>query len=441
MATEFSLESVRQYMLAHEGRVTNHDLVKHYKAWLTHPTEKESARQKFKEYVNTLSTIKVEDGVKFLVLKKRFFPTFADPSPQNVASTRGSSPSLLDEVMSSFQQQYQPPPPSHQHPPIVKRQLPPTPMMGQVPSGSQPPPPFYKAPPPPSYRQPPQPRGAPPMPPSQPPYHHTPSDFGLPLPADYGLPSMRQGVFHPPGPSSLLSYDADSMSRSQVTTKPSPQQYYPPPPLPRRNNESQMLSRSSSVMSTSSSSLHHLQQQHQMPPTAHHFDMGSRSTSRSTLLDEPDSVGLPLVPPPLPTRNNVAKEPSPSMSSSNASMTSNNSSRKASISEDKENASDLGSNLALEKEKISVKERTKTFNRMASEVEVTKLIKQSGELTILLFKISFCHVENTCVLYLSKYFNRYFAPQACPGTVIIMRAKNGRTQVVPIAALALIETI
>ena len=48
MATEFSLESVRQYMLAHEGRVTNHDLVKHYKAWLTHPTEKESARQRFK---------------------------------------------------------------------------------------------------------------------------------------------------------------------------------------------------------------------------------------------------------------------------------------------------------------------------------------------------------------------------------------------------------
>ena len=35
------------------------------------------------------------------------------------------------------------------------------------------------------------------------------------------------------------------------------------------------------------------------------------------------------------------------------------------MSEDKENE--------LEKEKISVKERTKTFNRMASEVEVTKV--------------------------------------------------------------------
>ena len=68
MATDFSLESVRQYMLAHEGKVTNHDLVKHYKAWLTHPAEKESARQRFKEYVNTLSTIKIENGIKMLSL-------------------------------------------------------------------------------------------------------------------------------------------------------------------------------------------------------------------------------------------------------------------------------------------------------------------------------------------------------------------------------------
>ena len=57
--TEFTLEAVRQYMLAQpEGRVTNHELVKYFRAWLTHPTEKESARQKFKEYVNTLATIK-----------------------------------------------------------------------------------------------------------------------------------------------------------------------------------------------------------------------------------------------------------------------------------------------------------------------------------------------------------------------------------------------
>jgi len=31
--TEFSEESVRQFMLAHGGRVTNHELVKHFKSW------------------------------------------------------------------------------------------------------------------------------------------------------------------------------------------------------------------------------------------------------------------------------------------------------------------------------------------------------------------------------------------------------------------------
>ena len=129
MAAEFTLESVRQYMLAHEGRVTNHDLVKHYKAWLTHPTLKESSRQKFKEYVNTLSTIKVEEGVKFLVLKRKFFPTFAEPTPQNTNEL-----SLLDEVLGAYDRR----------------------------SGQQPQlPPVYKAPPPPNYRQPP-----PPPPPS-----------------------------------------------------------------------------------------------------------------------------------------------------------------------------------------------------------------------------------------------------------------------------------
>ena len=72
-------------------------------------------------------------------------------------------------------------------------------------------------------------------------------------------------------------------------------------------------------------------------------------------------------------------------------MTSTASSRKASTSEDKENITASVSDASLaassaaalllqaekaEKEKISVKERTKPFNRMASETEVTSLVKQ-----------------------------------------------------------------
>jgi hypothetical protein len=52
---EFSLESVRQVMLAHGGRVTNHSLVKSYKHWLTHPQLKDQARAQFKVLVPHMS--------------------------------------------------------------------------------------------------------------------------------------------------------------------------------------------------------------------------------------------------------------------------------------------------------------------------------------------------------------------------------------------------
>merc|ERR1712038_1033638 len=107
-------------------------------------------------------------------------------------------------------------------------------------------------------------------------------------------------------------------------------------------------------------------------------DLEARSRSRVSN----DELDHPLGPPALPTRNNVAKEHSASPSvSSNASMASGSSSRKASISEDKENTEVSLAAINFEKakqEKISVKERTKTFNRMASEVEVTNLLKQSA---------------------------------------------------------------
>ena len=46
--TEFTLEAVRQLMLARGGRVTNHELVKSFKRWLTDPSLKEEARIQFK---------------------------------------------------------------------------------------------------------------------------------------------------------------------------------------------------------------------------------------------------------------------------------------------------------------------------------------------------------------------------------------------------------
>ena len=68
-----------------------------------------------------------------------------------------------------------------------------------------------------------------------------------------------------------------------------------------------------------------------------------------------------------------------STNSSRKASLSEDSSRKASLSEDKENLQDMAEKA--KQEKISVKERTKTFNRMASEVEVTNLHKVANNLT------------------------------------------------------------
>ena len=56
--------------------MTNHDLVKCFRAWLTDPAGKEAARAQFKDYVNTLATIRQENGEKFLILKKKFYPEY-----------------------------------------------------------------------------------------------------------------------------------------------------------------------------------------------------------------------------------------------------------------------------------------------------------------------------------------------------------------------------
>ncbi|XP_037077038.1 uncharacterized protein LOC119098217 [Pollicipes pollicipes] len=70
--SEFTAESVRDYILSRGGKVTNHELVKHFKLFLTDPVLKDHARAQFKEFVNTLASIKLEDGEKYLVLKKKY---------------------------------------------------------------------------------------------------------------------------------------------------------------------------------------------------------------------------------------------------------------------------------------------------------------------------------------------------------------------------------
>ncbi|XP_040569977.1 uncharacterized protein sowah [Lepeophtheirus salmonis] len=335
--TEFSLESVRQFMLAKEGKVTNHELVKHFKAWLTNPTEKESARQKFKEYVNTLASIKQENGEKYLVLKRRFYPNFEDPPPRSV------SPSLLDEVMAGYQAISRQSSSSDVPPdlglPIVSR-----PSSYYSPTQSQRSsfshtPPLYRTlsngsnggnGPPPTYRSP------PPPPPSSNLLH----EVGLPIvPSDFSASSYKQPPEETPPPlpkRTTNGYDKEVHSK--------------PPPLPPSHPPGKMKGGNIPIIKEPPTSLPLLNN-----------ELTSPSEEDKTTPDEMIS--------------------SSSSSSSSLSVDSESIRYRRSLADDDDHNKENSFPRSEKNEKISVKERTKTFNRMASEVELTAMKQQSVSLS------------------------------------------------------------
>ncbi|XP_011863134.1 PREDICTED: ankyrin repeat domain-containing protein SOWAHB isoform X2 [Vollenhovia emeryi] len=115
MATpsELSLEEIRNYLLENGGTTRNHDLVKHFKRFLTDPETRVEARNRFKEYVNILATIKNEEGEKYLVLKKKYRQPFLDLSSPKQAGSPLATPDLATPVSPLREPPpYRPPPPA-----------------------------------------------------------------------------------------------------------------------------------------------------------------------------------------------------------------------------------------------------------------------------------------------------------------------------------------
>ncbi|XP_069112592.1 ankyrin repeat domain-containing protein SOWAHA-like [Argopecten irradians] len=89
-ASGFTLEAVRDFIVQKGNKVTNHELVTRFKSDLNDPQFKSKNRENFKDFVNTLATIKVDDrGEKVLVLKKKFRP---DSTEQNEKSNENQDP-------------------------------------------------------------------------------------------------------------------------------------------------------------------------------------------------------------------------------------------------------------------------------------------------------------------------------------------------------------
>ncbi|XP_037299804.1 ankyrin repeat domain-containing protein SOWAHC isoform X2 [Manduca sexta] len=73
--SELSFDEILKFMLAHNGKVTNHELVKHFKVFLMNPDMRDEARSTFKKHVNALAIIKNQNNEKWLILKKKYIPS------------------------------------------------------------------------------------------------------------------------------------------------------------------------------------------------------------------------------------------------------------------------------------------------------------------------------------------------------------------------------
>lgn len=99
MATDFTQDAVLRFLLRSGGTVRNADLLTHFKAFLREHEDRVRNRELFKKYVNTVATVKQEDGVSYVVVRKKFRARRGDvaaspsPSPSAPGSATGSAAS------------------------------------------------------------------------------------------------------------------------------------------------------------------------------------------------------------------------------------------------------------------------------------------------------------------------------------------------------------
>lgn len=104
---ELSYDEILKYMIEHNGRVTNHELVKHFKVFLTNPDLKDEARSTFKKHVNALANIKTQNNEKWLILKKKYMPTKEEV---NCEVINDNKPDEISNIAEESENSQSPPP-------------------------------------------------------------------------------------------------------------------------------------------------------------------------------------------------------------------------------------------------------------------------------------------------------------------------------------------
>ncbi|XP_072930641.1 uncharacterized protein [Epargyreus clarus] len=112
--SELSFDEILKFMIAHNGKVTNHELVKHFKVFLMNPDMRDEARNTFKKHVNALAIIKNQNNEKWLILKKKYIPSKENEEASESKVSEAPTVTLPDTSAVANTPQsvpYRPPPP------------------------------------------------------------------------------------------------------------------------------------------------------------------------------------------------------------------------------------------------------------------------------------------------------------------------------------------
>ncbi|XP_034048787.1 uncharacterized protein LOC117529979 [Thalassophryne amazonica] len=97
MAADLSQDSVLRFLQSHGGSVKNSDLLVHFRSFLRDHVDRDRHRELFKKFVNNVATVKQEDGVSYVVVRKKFgnfVPAGGGPSgvlAENSTQTLGTN--------------------------------------------------------------------------------------------------------------------------------------------------------------------------------------------------------------------------------------------------------------------------------------------------------------------------------------------------------------
>ncbi|XP_029460461.1 ankyrin repeat domain-containing protein SOWAHC [Rhinatrema bivittatum] len=100
MAEELSQDAVLRFLRERGGRAPNHELVEHFRGRLgaaPGAEERAAARQRFKDIVNRLGSVRQEDGVKYVCLRKRYLGE-PPPPPGTQACPAPAAPEQVPSI-------------------------------------------------------------------------------------------------------------------------------------------------------------------------------------------------------------------------------------------------------------------------------------------------------------------------------------------------------